>query len=183
MVNNESMEKWKFQKRWEICFRVIASPGHYQATLRAFFLRSFCATRSYVGTFALHNLLAAFRSRIRIRDGYVSRDIVHLLLKPFPSFGYFERNACVFPGLRGNRPRFSTITLKLVDRRLLWYLFELIEFRDSNSNWANYVFICELIKIDQRSCWCFNIREQCWQRKLNHGTILKMIYDFSERTG
>lgn len=32
---------------------------------------AFCATRSYVGTFALHNLLAAFRSPcIRIRDGY-----------------------------------------------------------------------------------------------------------------
>lgn len=58
----------------EIRFLVIAKAGgHYRPTLRAFFLRSVCATDTYVGTFALHNLVAAFRSRIRIRNGYDSR--------------------------------------------------------------------------------------------------------------
>lgn len=78
----------------EICFLVIAKAGRRYGRSS---YEAFAQPRSYVGTFALHNLLAAFRSCIRIRDGYDSRDIVHLLLKPLPSFGYFQPIAR-FPG-------------------------------------------------------------------------------------
>lgn len=70
----EKSERWSIWKRREICFLVIRESD--DITNRRYGRSSyeaFCATRSYVGTFALHNLLAAFRSPcIRIRDGYDS---------------------------------------------------------------------------------------------------------------
>lgn len=70
----EKSERWSIWKRREICFLVIRESD--DITSRRYGRSSyeaFCATRSYVGTFALHNLLAAFRSPcIRIRDGYDS---------------------------------------------------------------------------------------------------------------
>lgn len=96
---------------------------------------AFCATRSYVGTFALHNLLAAFRSPcIRIRDGYDS---------PRHSFTRFWNRPLAisnrpFPsppppptGIRGNSRRQPPATRFLRSLKIIISFFERISFRIS----------------------------------------------------